>query len=538
MTKKKTRIRWVTPRRIAGAGCLVGLALVAVFVVVLYQQVRNLFAPPSYIGGGGMATQDVEVVRGSLYDGVRVYGQVKPAREAELGFRLARGSVAVVPVQPGQQVRAGELLVGLDISDLEADLALAKGELLKARKELEALDIASADTQRLELELALRDARTALDKARRDLAAYDAGQGTPQEKRAEAVAELENARAALTALRESKSRAEQLEQLRVVADLAQIAHGPLVTVENPNEWEADYEWFMRIDMLNKREAYDSAVLRYEMDIRAAERRLEAAERNLRAIDREIAAGLAAAERAGLVAAVKTAEAAMEMAQAKLNALAEGTLEVEVARAQAEVIKLEGKVADAEAALAEAQLVAPFDGTVEMVKVEPGAMISSSQAVVSLVDLSTVQVVAQVSDIDVAHLQEGMEAQLSFDALRGQEPVPARLGEIPLYGTYQGGQTWFHVPLEFDATLPQLRAGMSANVFIPTERKDDVLLIPSAAINYDGMGNFVFLVRGKGVEQRRVRLGANDGIHAEVLEGLQEGDVVRVPLMGPVGYRGG
>lgn len=542
MAKKRARIEWVTPRRLAGLGCLVALALAGVFAFVLYQQVRNLFSPNIRPSGPTTATQDVPVQRGSLFAGVYCYGLVKPAREAELGFRSARGRVTAVLVKPGQQVRAGDPLVQLDPAPLEADLATLKGELLEARKKLEALDASGTATQRLQVELELRDARAALDQAQRDLAAYDAGKGTPQEQRARAAAELEAARAALVALQGSKERREQLEQLRVVADLAQIKHGPLAWVANPSEQDRDQEWLLRNDMLAKREAYDSAVLRYEMDLRAAEQKVARAERTLRDLDQKIAAGLPAAERAKRVAAVKSAAATVQQLEARLAGLSEGTLAVDVAKAQAEVLKLEGKVADAEAALAEASLVAPFAGVVDQVTAVPETMVASSNAVVTLVDISRVNIVARVSDIDVARLQAGQEVRLSFDALRGQEPLTGRLGEIPLYGTYEAGQTWFEVPVEYEGSLPQLRAGMSANIFIPLERREDVLVVPAAAVRYDGQGTYVLLVRGSRVEQRRVRLGASDGVSAEVLEGLQEGDVVRVPLIGPMEpgmiYKGG
>ncbi len=531
------KIRWVTPRRLAGAGCLVGVALVAAFVFVLYQQVRNLFSPSFQRPGGDMiATQDVAVERGSLMDGVRVYGEVRPVREAELGFRLARGKVVDVPVQPGQPVEAGQVLVQLDTVALEADLATAKGDLLDAREKLEALGITSIDTQRLKLEVELRDAQAALDKAQRELAAFDAGKGTPADRRAKAVAEVEAARTALAALRDSKSRKNQIEELRVIADLAAIEHGPMLGVVNPNEWERDMEWKVRIDMLNKQEAHQSAILSYEMDIRAAEQRVAEAERALATIELEIAAGSPQAERAKLAAAVRAADAAVQMARAKLAALGEGQLDVEVAKAQAEVLKLEGKVADAEAALAEAALVAPFAGTVEQVTAMPDTMITGSTAVVTLLDLSSVKIVARVSDIDVVRLEAGKEVRISFDALPGQE-LTGRLGEIPLHGKFEGGQSWFDVLVEFEGTLPELRAGMSANLFVPLERKDDVLLIPAAAVRYDGQSNYVLLVQGSKVEQRKVTLGTSDGVNVEVLQGLEEGDVVRMPLTSPMSPRG-
>ncbi|HOG46324.1 MAG TPA: efflux RND transporter periplasmic adaptor subunit [Anaerolineae bacterium] len=540
MARKKTRIQWVTPRRAAGVGCLVGLALAVAFGVVLYQQVRNLFAPyrPPRPGGDMVATQDVTVGRGSIADGVYSYGQVKPLRQAELGFRIARGRIVAVPVQPGQPVKAGDLLVQLDPAPLEASLAQARGELLAAQKELGALGTTSIDTQRLKLEVELRDARAALDLAQRNQAAYDAGKDTPQEKRARAAADLDGARAALTALQGSSERTEQLEQLRVAADQAQIDHGPYVLITNPSELDRDREWLLRNDMLAKREAYDSALLRYETDVRAAERKVTLAERTLRTLDRELAAGSPAAERAKRAAAVKAAKAAVQQAQARLAALGESTLAVDVAKAQAKVLKAEGKVADAEAALAEAALLAPFDGTVDMVSAMPETMVASSTTLVNLVDVSAVRIVASVSDIDVVRMQAGQHVRLSFDAFRGPEALPGRLGDIPLYGTYQNGQTTFEVPVIAEGTLPDLRPGMGANIFVPLEHRDDVLLVPAAAVRHDGRGSFVLLVRGSRTEERRVRLGASDGVNTEVLEGLQEDDVVRMPLQSPMGYRGG
>jgi hypothetical protein len=44
---------------------------------------------------------------------------------------------------------------------------------------------------------------------------------------------------------------------------------------------------------------------------------------------------------------------------------------------------------------------------------------------------------------------------------------------------------------------------------------------------------VRLVQGKEAERRQIVLGVSDGVLAEIVEGLSEGDVVRVPLQGPI-----
>jgi hypothetical protein len=129
----------------------------------------------------------------------------------------------------------------------------------------------------------------------------------------------------------------------------------------------------------------------------------------------------------------------------------------------------------------------------------------------------------------------MPAQVTFDALPDQPPLQGALGPIPLYGIYQEGMTYFQVPvlLEMEA-MPVLRPGLTANVFVPLERKDDVLLIPVAAAFNEGDAFFVWRVRDGRAARRPVKLGASDYVQVEVLAGLQEGDVVRVPLLGPQG----
>lgn len=532
---KKSKMQWITPRRLGGLGCLLGLALAAAFVVVLYQQVRSLFGarqygPPSE----EMATQDVPVQRGSIADGIMAYGQIAPARQAALGFRVARGKIVEVLVQPGQSVQAGNPLVRLDRAALERELAKVRADLLDARRELAKLDALGGAAQQARLEVELRDARAKLDEARRELAAFDAGSGTPEYKLATARAELANARATLVAVRDSRQRRKTIEALEVAFNAAAVEHGPYVLITNPSEQDRDKEWFLRVDMLQRRDALETARLQYGMDVRAAEHKVTVRERAVRDAERQVTSGGAPIARAKLAAAVKVAEASVLELEARLTALRQGAADATLAKAQAEVVKLEGKAADAEAALSEAELVAPFAGVVEEVKQKPGDAVSSGAAVVTVLDLSAVRIVARVPDVDVARLKAGQEARVAFDAFRGLAPVACKLGDIPLYGKYEQGATFFDVPVAFEAAEIPLQVGMTANIFIPLERKENVLLIPVAALQSDGQESFVWLVQGQKVARRNVRLGIVDGVMAEVLEGLRQGDVVRMPLQGPGG----
>jgi macrolide-specific efflux system membrane fusion protein len=87
---------------------------------------------------------------------------------------------------------------------------------------------------------------------------------------------------------------------------------------------------------------------------------------------------------------------------------------------------------------------------------------------------------------------------------------------------------------FDPGDLALRMGMSANVRVPLFRKDDVVLVPTMAVQRDADGLFVIVVQGRQTQQRRVQLGISDGINTEVISGLQPGEVVRIVMQQPIG----
>jgi HlyD family secretion protein len=144
---------------------------------------------------------------------------------------------------------------------------------------------------------------------------------------------------------------------------------------------------------------------------------------------------------------------------------------------------------------------------------------------------------QVSDVDVAKVSEGQQVRVRFDAFHDQEPLVGTVGKVPLYGTVQQGMTIYRVPVAFEPGQMRPRIGMSANIAVPLATKEDVLTVPLMAIQYDRKGPYVLVVTGEETEPRHVELGIGDGIHVEVISGLENGDMIRVPMHGPMGPGG-
>ena len=414
---------------------------------------------------------------------------------------------------------------------LERDLATARGDLQEAQQALDDLS-ASDSTLEYALQVDLSRAQATLEAATRALKAFDEGKDTPEERRAQAADELTSAQADLEALREDRSYQKEIERLQWLYNQAEVEHGPYVLIENPSEQDRDTEWLLRNEMLARGQTLESARLAHEAQLRDAERRVVEEQRSLDRLDGEIALSSQAVERTKLEAAEGLAQAKIMETEERMASLGEGTDTVDLAKAQALVLKLEGQVRDAEAALAEGRLMSPFDGTVLEVKAVPEAMAQLGAEMIAVADYSAFQVVAKVSELDVLKIKAGQEVTLTFDALDPETRLTGRLGEIPSYGRYESGITYYQVDVIFDAGELPLKDGFAANISIPVGHKENVLVIPAAAIWESREGTFVNVVEGDEMNNRLIKTGVGDGVTVEVLEGLEEGEIVYYQLRSP------
>ncbi|RKH05872.1 efflux RND transporter periplasmic adaptor subunit, partial [Corallococcus sp. CA053C] len=170
-----------------------------------------------------------------------------------------------------------------------------------------------------------------------------------------------------------------------------------------------------------------------------------------------------------------------------------TAESAAASGQAEVTAAEGSVAQAQAALNEAEvnlkyttIVSPTDGIVISRSVDVGQTVAASlQAPVLFTiaeDLRKMQINTSVSEADVGKLQPGMKATFTVDAYPGEnfQGVIRQIRNEAI--TVQNVVTYLAV---LDVPNPdlKLKPGMTANVTIVTQEKDQALSVPNTALRF-------------------------------------------------------
>jgi len=181
-------------------------------------------------------------------------------------------------------------------------------------------------------------------------------------------------------------------------------------------------------------------------------------------------------------------------------------------------------------LKKAVIVAPFDGVVAVVNIKEGDSLSSldyaTRTIMELVDLSSMELSAEVDEIDVPSVKVGQRAIISIDALPDVK-LEGKVTSISPLATEESGLILYKIKVGFD--VPEgsgLRAGMSATADIVIDERSSVLLVPSRAIGQDSLGNPVVKVMVNGqIEERAVVIGITDGYQTEILDGLQQGETV-------------
>jgi len=306
------------------------------------------------------------------------------------------------------------------------------------------------------------------------------------------------------------------------------------------------------------ESVSEGALLLELDATDYRTAIEQAERNLRVREKQLEDALSAPSAADISLArarLRRATAARLNAQKDYDEIkdepeaesSDEALDLEVAKLEYEIAKaefdrvmggaselqieqLEAEVADARLALHQAhqrlgyaQIVAPFSGVVMRVQAQVDANVQAYTPVVWIADLSALEIVAEIDELDVPAVAEGQEVLVRFDAFPG-DSVAGELVRLSPGPTDTRGVTTYEGRIRFVTSLP-VRPGMGATLTITTGQVEGALLVPRGAVRQIGRSSVVRVLEGRRVREIVVVTGLSDGVEIEILSGLEEGDTV-------------
>jgi membrane fusion protein (multidrug efflux system) len=180
-------------------------------------------------------------------------------------------------------------------------------------------------------------------------------------------------------------------------------------------------------------------------------------------------------------------------------------------------------ANFDAARALVELTSPIAGSVTAVNVNVGDLTLPGSALATIATVGRMKIIFNISETDVPNLAIGQLVTVYSEARPG---VRLQGKIIQLSKSADSRSRSFEIKALFPNTPDRwFKPGMFCRVDVKVSQDRDVLVIPNAALQSDGVTTTVFLIHDGQAFQRQIQPGVTDGQLTAVLQGLTAGDTV-------------
>lgn len=180
------------------------------------------------------------------------------------------------------------------------------------------------------------------------------------------------------------------------------------------------------------------------------------------------------------------------------------------------------------------ITSPISGTIIEKDAKQGDALTSGSTLCVIYDLSYLEMVINVDELQIGALSVGQKVQITADAV-GDKTYVGTVTRVSMKGSSSGGTTTYPITIRIDDT-DGLRPGMNANAEIVVAEANNALVVPNAAVI---RGGYVLVSKKspsaanavedmdapEGYVYVKVETGVSDDSYTEIKSGLQEDDTV-------------
>lgn len=524
-----------------------------------------------YQGTRPKAYNTTPVARGQVKEEVSVTGKVKPAQNLDIAFEKG-GRLSHIRVAVGDKVSEGQTVMQLDNADLYAQLAQAQANVRSQVAKLDQLkvgarqeDLAVSQTKVENAKNALADAERNLvnvtSKAQIDLAnIYSSVPDTLTDAYTKSDDAIRNQIDALflnddtdrptlsfsSFNSQAKINAES-DRVRSTGELSlfmqevnsvRSANGDMAMldaglVSAKGHLNVFLEFFGYLqDVINSPSGLDATTVNtYKTEVSTGRSNIVIALTNVNKQRQAISAQQSTNKNAidNAQSSITTAKNALDQAQRELTLKQAGSSTQDISYQQSQVDNARANVDYAQAQLDKTILKAPFAGTVTKIVPTLGDIVSPNVPVISIIGTGKFLIESYIAEADIAKIKVGNPAKVTLDAYGTSDNFDAKLIQIDISSTVIEGVATYKTTFEFTSEDPRILPGLTANIDIQSNERNDVPYIPTRTIATEGERKYVKVLtdakRGT-VEQRDIKTGlrGSDG-KTEILSGVQEGEMI-------------
>jgi len=195
-------------------------------------------------------------------------------------------------------------------------------------------------------------------------------------------------------------------------------------------------------------------------------------------------------------------------------------------------------------IAACSLIAPQSGEVvyanlgssyrssEGASIEEGAQVRERQAIINLPDVTKMKVDCRIHESMIGEMRAGLPARIRIDAYPDQVFLGSveSVSSVPMTGRFPNTdlreyESQIHLTDSVEK-IRKLRPGLTAQVEILIDNREDILQVPIQAVVSIGPKQVSYVAKNNGtVERRDVKIGQSNQTHIEIIKGIEDGEIV-------------
>jgi HlyD family secretion protein len=454
--------------------------LIAFFVLVL----ALIFIKPSE-----NFENVISVSRGDLIQEVSVSGRVAPANNVTLAFEKG-GAIGSVRVKVSDKVKKGDILATLESGEVTADynsfynkVLIEKENLAVLERGLRAEELAVEESKLTSAKIAFTNAQNSLNGALGEVYSK-----IDQAMRAEIdqffdYPESVNPKFIVNT---SIKNAERIRDEKISAE---------ISLKDLNKYNSSSTGLKNIEngISMGQQAIDKSIVLINSISKIVSESYNDSNQDQFKVDVSDAQSLIASSRTSFTSALNTyqnTKKSLDLATDEYVLKKSGASEEDIRSQLLKIAQAEADFQKISSQLEKSRLRSPIDGIVTKVEPKVGEIFSAGKEAFVIISEGKLQSELFVPEADIAKVRVGNLAHVTLDAYGPNEKFEGEIIAIDPAETIDDGISTYKVTLQFSTEDPRLRPGMTANVDIITNTKENVLKVPFTYIKQKDGKNII------------------------------------------------
>lgn len=225
--------------------------------------------------------------------------------------------------------------------------------------------------------------------------------------------------------------------------------------------------------------------------------------------------------------VNNAFEAWQLSQAQFESLTAKASQYDISLSQAKIRQAEASLNAIKRQVENSIIVSPLGGVITKINFDLGEQVSVNMPVISIITEKKFNIDVMITEVDIAKIKNEDKAQVTLDSFGEDVKFYGTVEFVDPAETIIDGVIYYKTVIGFDYDGREIKSGMTANVAITTDERENALMLPIRGIVDRGLdGKFARILKDGILKEEKVELGLyGDGGMVEVLSGVSEGDLV-------------